>query len=69
ALSRILSAATRDNAIAFGMSDRGTIEVGKRADFLLLRKDPLKSATAYDSIEIIFLNGEAISRGSLLPPK
>ena len=66
-LSRILRAATADNAAAFGMSDRGTIEVGKRADLLLLRKDPLKTIAAYDSIDTIFLNGDAIPRASLLP--
>ena len=66
-LLRILRAATLDNAAAFGLSDRGTIEVGKRADLLLLRKDPLKTITAYDSIETIFLNGNALPRASLLP--
>lgn len=66
ALSRILSAATLDNAVAFEMSDRGTIEVGKRADLLLMKNDPLKSVAAYDSIETVFLNGEAIARASLV---
>jgi hypothetical protein len=66
-LARILRAATLDNAVAFGLSDRGTVEVGKRADLLLLKADPLKTATAYDAIETIFLNGNPISRGSLLP--
>ena len=64
--SRILRAATIDNAVTFGMSDRGTIEVGKRADLLLLREDPLKSIAAYDSIEMIFLNGEPLPRKSLV---
>jgi imidazolonepropionase-like amidohydrolase len=68
-LSRILRAATADNAAAFGMSDRGTIEVGKRADLLLLRKDPLKTIAAYDSIETVFLNGNALPRASLVPKK
>jgi imidazolonepropionase-like amidohydrolase len=66
-LSQVLRAATADNAAAFGMSDRGTIEVGKRADLLLLRKDPLKTIAAYDSIETVFLNGNALPRASLLP--
>jgi imidazolonepropionase-like amidohydrolase len=66
-LSRILRAATADNAAAFGMSDRGTLEIGKRADLLLLRKDPLKAIGAYDSIETVFLNGNALPRASLLP--
>jgi imidazolonepropionase-like amidohydrolase len=67
-LSRILRAATLDNAVTFGLSkDRGTIEVGKRADLLLLRADPLKTIDAYDAIDTIFLNGNPIPRGSLLP--
>jgi imidazolonepropionase-like amidohydrolase len=67
-LSLILRAATLDNALAFGLSkDVGTIEVGKRADLLLLRADPLKTIDAYDSIDAIFLNGTPIPRASLLP--
>jgi hypothetical protein len=68
-LARILRAATLDNAIAFELSDRGTIEVGKRADLLLLRANPLKSIAAYDTIETIFLNGNPLPRAPLLPPK
>jgi imidazolonepropionase-like amidohydrolase len=68
-LSHILRAATLDNAKAFGLSDRGTIEVGKRADLLLLRADPLKSIAAYDAIETILLNGNPLPRASLLPTK
>ncbi len=68
-LPRILRAATLDNAIAFGLSDRGTIEIGKRADLLLLRADPLKSIAAYDAIETVFLNGDPLPRASLLPTK
>lgn len=66
-LSKILRAATIDNAATFGMSDRGTIEVGKRADLLLLRENPLKTIAAYDKIETIFPNGEPLPRTSLLP--
>jgi imidazolonepropionase-like amidohydrolase len=67
-LARILRAATLDNAVAFGFSkDYGSIEVGKRADLLLLRADPLKTIAAYDAIDTIFLNGNPIPRASLLP--
>jgi imidazolonepropionase-like amidohydrolase len=67
-LAQILRAATLDNALVFGLSkDLGTVEVGKRADLLLLRADPLKSVEAYDNIETVFLGGNAISRASLLP--
>jgi imidazolonepropionase-like amidohydrolase len=62
----ILRAATLDNAIALGLShELGSIEVGKRADLLLLTQNPLANVSAYDSIEIVFLNGEPISRETL----
>jgi imidazolonepropionase-like amidohydrolase len=67
-LPRILRAATLDNATAFRLSaELGSIEVGKRADLLLLRADPLRTITAYDAIETVILNGEPIARDSLLP--
>jgi imidazolonepropionase-like amidohydrolase len=62
----ILRAATLDNAIALGLShELGSIEVGKRADLLLLKENPLTNVSAYDSIETIFLNGEPITREEL----
>lgn len=67
-LPLILRAATLDNAVALGLShELGSIEVGKRADLLLLHADPLKTITAYDAIDTIFLNGNPIPRASLLP--
>jgi imidazolonepropionase-like amidohydrolase len=67
-LPLILRAATLDNAEAFGLSAQiGTIEVGKHADLLLLRADPLQTIAAYDAIETIILDGQPIARASLLP--
>ena len=67
-LPRILRAATMDNAKQFGLwADLGSIEVGKRANLLLLRADPLKAINAFDSIETVFLDGKPIPRSSLLP--
>ena len=66
-LPRILRAATLDNAIALGLSDRGAVEVGRRADLLLLHEDPLRSVAAYDAIDIVFLNGEPVPRETLRP--
>jgi imidazolonepropionase-like amidohydrolase len=67
-LALILRAATLDNAAVLGLSrDLGSIEVGKRADLLLLKENPMAKISAYDSIETIFLNGEPIARESLRP--
>jgi imidazolonepropionase-like amidohydrolase len=67
-LPLILRAATLDNATALGLSQKlGSIEVGKRADLLLLSQNPLTTITAYDSIEMIFLNGQPIVRETLRP--
>jgi imidazolonepropionase-like amidohydrolase len=64
-LAKILRAATLDNARAFHLDDRGSIEAGKRADLVLLDADPLKSVDAYDAIDTIFLNGVPIARREL----
>jgi imidazolonepropionase-like amidohydrolase len=62
----ILRAATLENARALGLSDSlGSIEVGKRADLLLLTKDPLADVSAYDAIEKVFVNGVPLARDSL----
>jgi imidazolonepropionase-like amidohydrolase len=39
--TQALTAATRGSAAVLGTSDRGTLEVGKRADFLVLAANPL----------------------------
>jgi imidazolonepropionase-like amidohydrolase len=41
--------------------------VGKRADLILLSKNPLLNVSAYDSIQTIILNGEPIERQKLRP--
>ena len=62
----LLRAATIDNALAFGLADElGTIDVGKRADMVLLKENPLASVAAYDSIETVFLDGQPIPREAL----
>jgi imidazolonepropionase-like amidohydrolase len=67
-LAQILRAATLDNAVAFGIAgDRGTIEVGKRGDLLLMGADPLKTIKAYDAIERIFVRGRDVRPDELQP--
>jgi imidazolonepropionase-like amidohydrolase len=65
-LPLILRAATLDNAAALGLAhELGSIEVGKRADLLILNRNPLENISAYDSIETRILNGNPIAREAL----
>ncbi len=62
----IFQAATVDNARVFGLDDDvGTVEVGKRANLLLMSQDPIENISAYDSIGLVVLNGRVIDRRSL----
>ena len=65
-LGQLFRAATIENARLFGLEDEiGTVEVGKKADLLLLRKSPLESLEAYDTIERVILGGRMIPRAEL----
>jgi imidazolonepropionase-like amidohydrolase len=43
----------------------GTVQPGKRANLLLLRKDPTQSVGAYDEIVKVVLRGRVIDRAEL----
>ena len=60
--SEALSAASAKVARFFGISDRGTIAVGRRADLLLVRGDPTKDITASRNIIGVWKNGSLIPR-------
>jgi hypothetical protein len=65
-LAQIFRAATISNAREFRIdSAYGTIEPGKIANLVLLRRSPLESIEAYDSISMIWVHGRAIARDSL----
>ena len=65
-LAQILKAATINNAREFKLDSQvGTIEPGKIANLLLLKKSPLESVDAYDSITTVFVHGKPILRESL----
>jgi imidazolonepropionase-like amidohydrolase len=69
-LTLIFRAATLENAKTLGLSHEiGSIEIGKRADLLLLRENPLENISAYDSLQTIFLDGVPIARELLEPRK
>jgi imidazolonepropionase-like amidohydrolase len=53
-----LRAATRTAALSLGVEDdRGTLDPGKRADFLVLSADPLRDVRNVRRISAIFKNG------------
>ena len=65
-LEQIFRAATINNARKFKIDSQvGTIEPGKMANLILLKKSPLESLDAYDSIVTIWVHGQQVSRDSL----
>jgi len=57
----VLTIATRNGAEALGILDEvGTIEAGKRADFVILTADPLEDIRNTRTIEAVYLGGERI---------
>jgi Amidohydrolase family len=65
-LAQIFRAATISNAREFKIdSAYGTIEPGKVANLVMLRRSPLESIEAYDSISMVWVHGRAIVREGL----
>ncbi len=65
-LGQIFRAATINNAREFKMESQfGSIEPGKIANLVLMKKSPLESVDAYDSITTVWVQGKAIPRDSL----
>ena len=65
-LEQIFRAATINNAREFKLgSQLGTVEPGKIANLILLKKSPLETVDAYDSIVTVWVHGRPISRDSL----
>jgi imidazolonepropionase-like amidohydrolase len=65
-LEQIFRAATINNAREFKLdSQLGTIEPGKIANLVLLKKSPLESVEAYDTIVTVWVHGRALARSSL----
>lgn len=62
----VFRAATLANAGALGLeSEIGTVQVGKRANLLLLRKDPTRTIQAYNEIVKVILHGRVLDRSAL----
>jgi imidazolonepropionase-like amidohydrolase len=65
-LPQIFRAATIGNARQFKLDAQiGTIEPGKVANLVLLKRSPLETLDAYDSIVTVWIGGKRVSRESL----
>lgn len=64
--AEVLEAATRGPAEYLGRADElSTIEIGRRADLVLLRRDPLEHIRNTRAIEAVILDGELLDREAL----
>lgn len=64
--AQIFQAATLSNARALKLErEIGTVEVGKRANLLLLRDDPTKTIQAWRGIEKVILGGRVLNPAEL----
>ena len=61
----VLEAATRNPARVFGITDRGTIEPGMRADLLLLDSNPLEKIDNVRKIRTVVARGRVFQRDEL----
>lgn len=62
-------ATSRASARLVGQGDQlGSLEVGKRADLLLLAGDPTADIRATRTLELVIQDGAVIDRDALLPP-
>jgi imidazolonepropionase-like amidohydrolase len=64
--AQIFKSATLTNAQALKLDrDIGTVQVGKRANLLLLRQDPTQTIDAYAAIAKVILNGRVLDTSDL----
>ena len=64
---QVLLSATRDAAHCLRLSELGTLEAGKRADFVVLRADPLTDIRNAREIESVWVGGVQVE-GAGAPP-
>jgi imidazolonepropionase-like amidohydrolase len=59
-----ITVATRNGALLLRVSDQyGTLEAGKKANFIVLEKDPLQDIKNTQTIRAVWKNGAKVSDG------
>ena len=62
--AQVIVASTKNSAEVLLLSDTGTLQAGKRADFLVLDASPLENITNTRKISAVYLNGVAVDRAA-----
>jgi imidazolonepropionase-like amidohydrolase len=64
---QVIMAATRNGAEFLRMSDAGTLQAGKSADFIVLDANPLDDIKNTRKIASVYLRGAAVDRSQPVP--